>query len=128
VEWTFGCSSRHQMYPSRIAAEPSTTAGAPAAVGQLSTMAATADERNNRSVRILVATDSVGPMSSRRAGDVIASGWRSITEVSVLPIGDAGRIVAAYRAIGATTSSWVSERHCDNRARADTALVQVPTT
>jgi glycerate 2-kinase len=91
-------------------------------------MAATADERNNRSMRILVATDSVGPLSSRRAGEVIASGWRSITEVSVLPIGDAGGgFVAAYAdLIGATTSSRVSDGAIVTTGQGrDTALVQV---
>jgi glycerate kinase len=91
-------------------------------------MAATADERDNRSVRLLVATDSIGPLSSRRAGEVIASGWRSITEVSVLPIGDAGGgFVAAYaELIGATTSSRASDGAIVTTGQGrDTALVQV---
>jgi glycerate kinase len=41
-------------------------------------------------MRILVATDSIGAMSSLQAGEVIASGWESAAEVSILPIGDAG--------------------------------------
>jgi glycerate 2-kinase len=49
------------------------------------------------SVRILIATDSIGPLSSRQAGEVIAQGWLAAAEVSVLPIGDAGDgFVAAY--------------------------------
>jgi len=80
------------------------------AFGQLSTMAAAADERNNGSVRILVATDSIGPLSSREAGEVIASGWL-VAERSVLPIGDAGAgFVSAYAdLIGVTTSSRVAD-------------------
>jgi glycerate 2-kinase len=48
-------------------------------------------------VRIVVATDSIGALSSRQAGEVIASGWSRVAEVSVLPIGDAGGgFAAAY--------------------------------
>ena len=42
------------------------------------------------SVRVLIATDSIGPLSSLQAGEVIASGWLPAAEVSVLPIGEAG--------------------------------------
>ena len=38
-------------------------------------------------MRVLVATDSIGSLSSRRAGDVLAVGWPGAT---VLPVGDAG--------------------------------------
>jgi glycerate kinase len=60
-------------------------------------------------VRILVATDSIGALSSRQAGEVIASGWRSGTEVSILPIGDAGAgFITAYADLaGITLSSRV---------------------
>jgi glycerate kinase len=78
--------------------------------GQLSTMAAAADEKGaNRSVRILVATDSIGVLSSRQAGEVIASGWSSVAEVSVLSIGDAGDGFATSYAdlVGLTTSSRI---------------------
>ena len=48
-------------------------------------------------MRMLVATDGIGALSSRQAGEVIASGWRPGADVSVLPIGEAGSgFVAAY--------------------------------
>jgi glycerate 2-kinase len=58
-------------------------------------------------VRIVVATDSIGALSSRRAGESIASGWRSIARVSVLPIGEAGAgFVTAYAdLLGITTTA-----------------------
>jgi glycerate 2-kinase len=61
-------------------------------------------------VRIMVATDSIGALSSQQAGEVIASGWLSAADVLVLPIGDAGAgFVAAYADLaGMTTSSRVS--------------------
>jgi glycerate kinase len=60
-------------------------------------------------VRILVATDSIGAMSSRKAGEVIAAGWRPDAEVAVLPIGEAGAgFVAAYADLtGIPTSTQV---------------------
>jgi glycerate kinase len=62
------------------------------------------------SVRILIAADSIGPLSSLQAGEIIASGWLPAAEVSVLPIGEAGGgFVAAYAdLIGVTTSSGVA--------------------
>jgi glycerate 2-kinase len=62
-------------------------------------------------VRIVVATDSIGALSSRRAGEVIASGWSSVAEVSVLPIGEAGAgFAAAYAELaGLTISSRVAD-------------------
>jgi glycerate kinase len=58
-------------------------------------------------VRIVIASDFIGALSSRRAGEVIASGWLPGAEVSVLPIGDAGAgFAAAYAELaGFTTSS-----------------------
>ncbi|MGH3338756.1 MAG: glycerate kinase, partial [Propionibacteriaceae bacterium] len=79
-------------------------------------------------MRILVATDSIGALSSRQAGDIIASGWLPVSEVSVLPIGDAGAgFVAAYAdLIGAATSSSVSDDATVTTAqRPGTAVVQV---
>jgi glycerate kinase len=79
-------------------------------------------------VRILVATDSLGPLSSRQAGEVIASGWQPAAEVSVLPVGDAGAgFIAAYAdLIGVTTSSWTSDGATVTTAQGpDTTVVQV---
>jgi glycerate kinase len=79
-------------------------------------------------VRILVATDSIGPLSSLRAGKVIASSWRPVTEASVLPIGDSGAgFVTAYAdLIGVTTSSDVSDGATVTTGQGrDTAVVQV---
>jgi glycerate 2-kinase len=61
-------------------------------------------------VRIVVATDSIGALSSRQAGEVIASGWSRVAEVSVLPIGDAGAgFAAAYAELaGFPTSARVA--------------------
>ena len=61
-------------------------------------------------MRIMVATDSIGALSSHQAGEVIASAWLPVADVSVLPIGDAGAgFVAAYADLaGMTTSSRVS--------------------
>jgi glycerate kinase len=58
-------------------------------------------------VRIVIASDFIGTLSSRRAGEVIASGWLPGAELSVLPIGDAGAgFGAAYAELaGFTTSS-----------------------
>ena len=48
-------------------------------------------------MRMLVATDAIGALSSRQAGELIASGWRPSADVSVLPVGEAGgAFVAAY--------------------------------
>jgi glycerate kinase len=40
-------------------------------------------------VRVLVASDSVGPLTSSQAGQAIGSGW-SAADVRVLPVGDSG--------------------------------------
>jgi glycerate 2-kinase len=79
-------------------------------------------------VRILVATDSIGTLSSRQVGEIISSGWLPASEVSVLPVGDAGAgFIAAYAdLIGVTTSSWVSDGATVTTAQGpDTAGVQV---
>jgi glycerate 2-kinase len=84
--------------------------------------------KGHRSVRILVATDSIGTLPSRQAGEMIASGWLPASEVSVLPAGDAGAgFIAAYAdLIGVTTSSWVSDGATVTTAQGpDTAVVQV---
>ena len=67
-------------------------------------------EGTESTVRIVVATDSIGALSSRQAGEVIASGWSRRAEVSVLPIGEAGGgFAAAYAELaGFTTSSRVA--------------------
>lgn len=64
-------------------------------------------EGTESTVRIVIASDVIGALSSRRAGEVIASGWLPGAEVSVLPIGEAGAgFAAAYAELaGFTTSS-----------------------
>jgi glycerate 2-kinase len=76
-------------------------------------------------VRILVATDSMGAMSSREAGEVIAAGWRPGVEVAVLPIGEAGAgFVAAYADLaGITTSTRVIDGRTVTTGRGSSAAV-----
>lgn len=79
-------------------------------------------------MRILVATDSIGAMTSREAGEVIASGWRPGVEVSVLPIGEAAAgFVAAYANLaGITTSTQVIDGRMVTTGRGpSTAVVRV---
>jgi len=79
-------------------------------------------------VRILVATDSIGAMSSRNAGEVIAAGWRPGAEVAVLPIGEAGAgFVAAYADLaGITTLTQVIDgRTVTTGSGSSTAVVRV---
>lgn len=79
-------------------------------------------------MRILVATDSIGALSSRQAGEVIASGWSPAAEGSVLPIGEAGAgFAAAYAELaGFTTSSRVVDGVIVTTGRGqETAVVQV---
>jgi glycerate kinase len=79
-------------------------------------------------VRNLVATDSIGAMSSREAGEVIASGWRPGAEVAVLPIGAAGAgFVTAYADLaGITTSTRVIDgRTVTTGMGSSTAVVRV---
>jgi glycerate 2-kinase len=68
-----------------------------------------AGTEKGQAVRVVVATDSIGALSSRQAGDVIAAGWSAYADVSVLPIGEAGAgFVVAYADLAnATTSSQV---------------------
>jgi glycerate 2-kinase len=57
-------------------------------------------------VRIVIASDFIGRLSSRQAGEIIASGWLPGAEVSVLPIGDAGAgFAAAYAELAGFTTS-----------------------
>jgi len=79
-------------------------------------------------VRILVATDSIGAMPSRKAGEVIAAGWRPGAEVAVLPIGEAGAgFVAAYADLaGIPTSTRVIDgRTVTTGSESSTAVVRV---
>jgi glycerate 2-kinase len=79
-------------------------------------------------VRIVIASDLIGALSSRRAGEVIASGWLPGTEVSVLPIGDAGAgFAAAYAELaGFTTSSRETNGVIVTTGRgSDTGVVQI---
>jgi glycerate kinase len=79
-------------------------------------------------MRILVATDSIGSLSSLQAGEVIASEWRLAAEVSILPIGDAGAgFASAYADLtGIEVSTQVTDRGILTTARGpSTALVQV---
>jgi glycerate 2-kinase len=97
-------------------------------VGQVSTMAA-ADGKEDSRVRILVATDSIGAMSSRQAAEAIASGWRpGGADVSILPIGEAGAgFVTAYAdQLGISVSTCVIDGVMVTTGRgADHAVVQV---
>ncbi|HEY6813746.1 MAG TPA: hypothetical protein VI074_13770, partial [Propionibacteriaceae bacterium] len=90
---------------------------------------AAADEKENLRVRILVATDSIGAMSSRQAGEVIASGWRPGAEVSILPIGEAGAgFVTAYAdllGISISTTRVTDGAIVTAGRGADSAVVQV---
>lgn len=57
-------------------------------------------------MRIVIASDFIGALSSRRAGEVMASGWLPGAEVSVLPIGEAGAgFAAAYAELAGFTIS-----------------------
>ena len=79
-------------------------------------------------MRIVVATDSIGALSSRQAGEVIASGWLPVAEVSVLPIGDAGAgFAAAYAELaGFTTSARAADGLIVTTGHGpDTGVIQV---
>lgn len=79
-------------------------------------------------MRMLVATDAMGAMSSRQAGELIASGWRPSADVSVLPVGEAGSaFVAAYADLAGVTTSTelVDGLVVTSGAGPNTALVQV---
>ena len=56
-------------------------------------------------MRIMVATDCIGALSSRQAGGVIGSGWLPAAVVSVLPMGEAGGgFVAAFADLAGVAS------------------------
>ena len=79
-------------------------------------------------MRILVATDCIGALSSRQAGGVVGSGWLPGGEVSVLPIGDAGNgFVAAFADLAgvATSSQVVDGIMVTTGSGPETGLVQV---
>ena len=92
-------------------------------------MASAAVRRETQpSVRTLIATDSIGRLSSRQAGEVMAAGWLQAGEVSVLPIGEAGGgfVVAYADLIGVTTSSRVADGIIVTTGQGpETAVVQV---
>ena len=53
-------------------------------------------------VRVLVASDTIGPLTSREAGEAIGSGWAG-ADVRVLPVGESGGgFLAAYADVLAT--------------------------
>jgi glycerate kinase len=79
-------------------------------------------------MRILVATDAMGALSSRQAGELIASGWRPGADVSVLPVGEAGgAFTAAYADLAGVTTSTelVDGLIVTSGAGSDTGLVRV---
>jgi len=79
-------------------------------------------------MRILVATDAIGALSSRRAGELIASGWRPRGDVSVLPVGEAGGgFAAAYADLADVTVSTelVDGLVVTTGAGSDLGLVQI---
>lgn len=79
-------------------------------------------------MRIVVATDSIGALSSRQAGVIIAAGWSPVAEVSVLPIGEAGAgFATAYAELaGLTISSRVANGDVVTIGHGpDTGVVQV---
>ena len=63
-------------------------------------------------MRVLVASDTVGALTSRQAGEAIGSGW-SGADVRVLPVGDSGTgFLAAYAdLIGAPVDGAVEGTH-----------------
>jgi glycerate 2-kinase len=78
-------------------------------------------------MRVLVASDTVGALTSRQAGEAIGSGW-SGADVRVLPIGDSGTgFLAAYAdLIGAPVDGAVEGSHLVSTAVAgDVAVVHL---
>jgi glycerate kinase len=78
-------------------------------------------------MRVLVASDSIGALSSRQAGRAIGSGW-SGADVRVLPVGDSGTsFLAAYAdLLGAPVDGAVEAGQLVSTARgSDTAVLQV---
>ena len=68
-------------------------------------------------MRMLVATDAIGALSSRQAGELIASGWRPSTDVSVLPVGEAGG-----RSPGHSTPRSDRGSDCRPRTKSDSGV------
>ncbi len=78
-------------------------------------------------MRVLVATDTIGSLSSARAGALIATGWSS-SDVTVVPLGEAGRgfVEAAADQHGVELESGVlGERLVSVARSAGTTLVAV---
>jgi len=79
-------------------------------------------------MRILVATDRIGALSSREAGGVVGSGWLPGADVSMLPIGESGSgFVAAFADLAgvATSSQVINGIIVTTGTGPDTGLVQV---
>jgi glycerate kinase len=128
VEETWGCSSRHQMYPARRRRRNARNGSGKSLALALYDGSRRRREGKAESMRVLVATDSIGALSSRQAGEVIASGWSSVAEISVLPIGDAdvGFAVAYADLAGLTiTSQTIDDVTVMTGHKADTGVVQV---
>jgi glycerate kinase len=72
-------------------------------------------------VQILVASDRIGALTSRRSGELIASGWPD-ARPRVVPVGEAGRgFVQAYAdAFGAEIETSADESGLATQASADT--------
>jgi glycerate 2-kinase len=84
--------------------------------------------KKGQAVRVVVATDSMGALSSWQAGEVIAAGWSAYADVSVLPIGDAsaGFVVAYADLVNARTSTQVVDGIVVTTAHgSDASAVQV---
>ena len=78
-------------------------------------------------MRVLVASDTVGALSSRQAGEAIGSGW-SGADVRILPVGDSGTsFLAAYAdLLGAPVDGAVEAGHLVSTAVGqDTAALHV---
>jgi glycerate 2-kinase len=71
-------------------------------------------------MRVLVASDTVGALTSRQAGEAIGSGW-SGADVRVLPVGDSGTsFLAAYAdLVGAPIDGAVEAGHLVSTAVAE---------
>ncbi|GGL48354.1 hypothetical protein GCM10011575_02740 [Microlunatus endophyticus] len=60
-------------------------------------------------MRVIIATDGIGPLSSAEAGRILAGGWQT-TDVQVVPMGEAGSgfTQAVADSVGAESSAGVS--------------------
>ncbi len=79
-------------------------------------------------MRVLVCTDSIGPLSSLAAGQVLAAGWPQ-ARTAVVPAGEAGAgfVRAAADRAGAEVRTEVVDGHLASFATArDLAVVAVP--